>query len=360
MKQIKLFDIELTNEDSKITEKILKSKFWATGSSSGNVLDFENNLRDYVSSKSIIAVNSGTAALNLALSMLDIVNKEVILPSLSFVSTAHSIVVNGGIPRFVEVDEETLCIDPEEIKKNISKKTAAVIPVHFGGISSNLKKISEICKSNSIIPIEDAAHAIGTKYQSKFIGSHSNFVCFSFHPTKNLPTPSGGAISINTKNWKIDSKILSSKRWCGISNRKNKLYDVNILGWNYYMNEFSAGIGNSQLKKLNKNVIRRKEIAKKYSENICLDKKMPFISNTAYHFYWIRVKNQSDFIKKMADVGIETGIHYKPIHRFKYYSKSTLEISEKIGNEIISLPCHQNLSDEDVEKIIKFVNHFSK
>ena len=199
MKKIKLFD-PYTDKFEKIAiNRVLESNFWASGEGNGNVKKFEEKFSKYVNSKNSVAVNSGTAALNLALSMYDIKNKEVILPSLSFVSTANAIIENQGIPKFVDIDEKTLCIDPKKILESISNKTKIILPVHFGGFSSDLTEISKICKKNKIYLIEDAAHAAGSSYKNKKIGSHGDLVCFSFHPVKNLAMPTGGLISINSK-----------------------------------------------------------------------------------------------------------------------------------------------------------------
>jgi len=357
MKKIKLFD-PYTDKSEKIAiNQVLESNFWASGAGGGNVKKFEEKFSKYVNSKSSVAVNSGTAALNLALSMYDIKNKEVILPSLSFVATANAIVENGGIPKFVDIDEKTLCIDHKKILDSISNKTKVILPVHFGGFSSDLAEISKICKKNKIELIEDAAHSSGASYKNRKIGGHGNLVCFSFHPVKNLAMPTGGLISINSKNYKKIEETLKVKRWCGITNRNGVDYDVKKIGGNYYMNEFSAAIGLEQLKKLNyTNNIRRK-IGKTYSEKIEIEKKMPFDKDCSYHFYWIRVKNRKKFREKLTKKGIETGIHYKPIHTFSYYkSNIQLPITEKVGKEIVTLPTHPNLTDKDLETVIKAIN----
>jgi len=217
-----------------------------------------------------------------------------------------------------------------------------------------------ICKENNLNLVEDAAHAAGALYKNKKIGSHGDLVCFSFHPVKNLAMPTGGLISVNTKNHKKIQDDLKEKRWCGISNRKGASYDVKTIGWNYYMNEFSAAIGLVQLHKLDKLNKKRKKIAKLYYKEINLEDKMMYDEGCSYHLYWIRVKNQNNFRKQMNDVGIETGIHYRPIHTFTAYRKNTrLPITEKIGNEIVSLPIHPNLSEDETHRIINAVNNFS-
>ena len=146
----------------------------------------------------------------------------------------------------------------KKLKKKITSRTAVILPVHFAGLPCKMNEISEICNKHRLNIIEDAAHAAGSEYQKKKIGSHGDIVCFSFHPVKNLAMPTGGIISLNHKNYRKMRKILEAARWCGITDRKGAMYDVKSLGNNYYMNEFSAAIGLAQLKKLNKmNEIRK-------------------------------------------------------------------------------------------------------
>lgn len=356
-KKIKLFDPFIDKNEESIIKKVLYSKNWASGAGNNYVLKFEQNFKTYVNATNCVSVNSGTAALHLALSLFDIKNKEVILPSLSFVSTAHSIRYNGGIPIFVDVEPKTLCLDPLKIEKAITNKTKLVLPVHYAGMSCNMDKISKICKSNNLLMVEDAAHAAGTSYNKQKIGSHGNAVCFSFHPVKNLAMPTGGAITLNGKNSQLHETKLKSLRWCGITNRKNTSYDVDKLGWNYYLNEFSAAIGIEQLKKLKKSNLLRKKIAKIYSKEIELENKMSFDNDCAYHIYWIQVDNREKFMKKLKEKNIETGIHYKPIHEMSYYrKKNNLPVTNSISTKLVSIPIHPNLSNSDVDRIIKTIN----
>ena len=173
--------------------------------------------------------------------------------------------------------------------------------------------------------------------------------------------PTGGAITLNNTNTKKIKTILNSRRWCGISNRKNAQYDIRELGWNYYMNEFSAAIGLEQLKKLDRMNKKRKKIAKRYYNEIELPEKMPYSYCSSYHFYWILVKNRRELMNKLFKNNIETGIHYKPIHKMKFYeNKWKLPITDFVSQKIVSLPMHPNLSDYDISKIIKLVNKFSR
>jgi dTDP-4-amino-4,6-dideoxygalactose transaminase len=355
--KIKLFDVNIGKGEELTIQKVLKSRFWASGAGIGNVEKFENSFQDYIHAKNCIAVNSGTSALNLALSLINLKNKEVIVPSLTFVSSVHAIVLNGGKPVFADVDPNTLCIDPKSINDLISKKTTAVLPVHFAGMPCELGAISNICKKNNLSMIEDAAHAAGTTYKNKKIGSHGSSVCFSFHPVKNLAMPTGGLIALNDKDHHKQRKLLESRRWCGISDRRGVYYDVKEMGWNYYMNEFSASIGLLQLKKLDHMNNLRKKIAYRYHKEIKLEKKIPFDKNCSYHIFWIRVKNRTKFMQNMAEKGIETGIHYNPVHKTTlYHNTRKLPITEKISKEIVSIPMHANLNNSAIDYVISTIN----
>ncbi len=355
-KKIKLFDPQIGPDEEKILTKVLYSRFWASGSGIGHVKKFEDKFCRYVGAKSCVAVNSGTAALHLALSLCDIKDSEVIVPSLSFATTASSILYNGGKVRFAEVDPATMCIDVKSIKRNITAKTKAILPVHFGGMPANLDEIKGLCKKNKLYLIEDAAHAAGATYKGKKIGSHGNFVCFSFHPVKNLAMPGGGAITINQRD--ADSqRLLQAKRWCGITDRKGYSYDVQTLGWNYYMNEFSAAMGIVQLQKLERMNKRRRHIAKRYSKEIDLSKKMPYDKDCSYHLYWIQVRDREKLVKALGRKNIETGVHYNPVHKFGLFrSKVSLPITEDAGRTILSVPIHPSLDDDDVSKIVQCIN----
>jgi len=224
-KQIKLFDPFIDNSEINATIKTLRSHFWASGAGTNNVSKFEIQFRKFVGSKQCIAVNSGTAALHLALSLINLKGKEVILPSLSFVSTAHAVIYNGGKPIFVDVNKNNLCVDQESIEKSITSQTKIILPVHFAGMPCKMNEILKLCDEHKLILVEDAAHAAGSFYHNKRIGSHGDMVCFSFHPIKNLAMPGGGAITLNTKNFEKMKDLLNSRRWCGISNRQGVNYD---------------------------------------------------------------------------------------------------------------------------------------
>ncbi len=356
---IKLFSPAFDRLEIKSATRTLESGFWASGAGIGNVSKFEEKFKKYTNSQECVAVDSGTAALHLALSILEVKNKEVLVPSLTFASTIHAIKYNGGIPIFVDVLSDTLCIDPIDLDNKITKKSKVILPVHFGGYPCNMEVLNKIAKKNSLRIVEDAAHACGTKYKGKMIGSLGDLTCFSFHPVKNLAMPKGGAITINTKNKIQLKKKLNSLRWCGISNRNDSFYDITELGFNYYMDEISAAIGIEQLKKIDKFNEYRFKIAKRYDKELNVFEKIPLNKECSYHLYWILVKNRQKFIQFMKSKGIETGTHYSSVHKMSLYkSKIKLPNTEKVSKEIITLPIHPNLSKKDIDFIIKSVNKF--
>ena len=353
---IKLFFPTIDNSEITATIKTLKSGFWASGAGVGNVKKFENLFKKYTNATECVAVDSGTAALDLALKVVDINKKEVLVPSLTFVSSINAIKYNGGIPIFVDVKSNTLCMDPKDLQNKITKKSKVILPVHFGGYSCDMDEIKKISKKNKLLVVEDAADATGSKYRNKKIGSIGDLTCFSFHPVKNLAMPKGGAITLNYKNRNLKTK-LNSLRWCGISNRKEQFYDVTELGYNYYMDEISSAIGIEQLKKINKFNSRKYEIAKKYHKEIKCLEKMPISKDCSYHLYWILVKNRNTFLKNMKKKGIETGIHYLPVHKMKLYkSNIKLKVTEKVTKEIVTIPIHPSLKNSEVDYIIKTIN----
>lgn len=357
---IKLFDPHVTEEEVNAARGVLRSHNWASGAGAGKVREFEEKFSAYLGSKDAVAVNSGTAALHLALSVLDIKGKDVLVPSLTFVSTAHAVVYNGGNPMFVDVDPDTMCMDPADVEKKITRKTAAIMPVHFGGMPCRMTEIRKIARGHNITIVDDAAHACGAILRGKKIGSSEMMTCFSFHPVKNLSMPTGGAISINMSAGTF-KKRLNSLRWCGIDNRKKYVYDVTSVAPNYYMNEISAAIGIVQLSKLDKLNARRREIAKRYAQEIEMEHKMPYSDDCVYHLYWIMSDRRKELARHLEEKGIEIGMHYRPVHTMTAYrsAKARTPVTDGAGKRIVTIPIHANLSDEDVSYVIESINSFS-
>ena len=340
--------------------KVVKRNDFTLGS---EVNHFENNIKKLIKAKHVLAVGSGTDAILLSLKCLGIKEgDEVITTPFTFYATIGAIVTSGAKPVFVDVKED-YNIDPDLIEKKITKKTKAILPVHWGGKICDMKKISQISKKYSIPIVEDACHAILSKRFGKFAGNFGNMGCFSLHPLKNLNAwGDGGFIAI--KNSK-DFKKLSLMRNHGLVSRNKTL----MFSYNSRLDTIQAVVANHLLKKL-KNITKKRILNSKY-----LDKKLSFFneiqliqresnSTELFHLYCLRVKNKKkEIVMKLKKNGIDVKVHYpvpmhlQPAAKNLGYKKGSFPITEKIAKETISLPVHEFISKKNLDKIISI---FSK
>ena len=365
--------------DIKLVNEVLKSKWIGTGK---KTLEFENNFSKYKNIKYSLALNSCTAALHLSLLSVNIKKgDEVITTPLTFCSTINTILHVGGIPVLADINENTLNIDPEQILKKITKKTKAIIVVHFAGLSCDMDKILKISKKYSIKIIEDCAHAIETRYRNKQAGTFGETGCFSFYSTKNITTAEGGmlitkkkAIAERVKNLRLHG--LSRDAWRRYSMRgKYKSYDIFETGFKYNLTNINAALGINQLKKVEIFWKKRKKIWDFYNNSL-IDlpiKLPPKISKNykhAYHLYTIVIDNKKTkktrdeitaFLQK-KQIGI--GIHYNAIQSFKFYKdkvkfkKKELKVSDSICKNIFSIPIYPDLKKSDQIYIVKKIKEF--
>ena len=356
LKKIKIHDPYISQKEKNLLNSTFQSHNWSSSYGGKNIQTLEKKFANYIGCDEAVSVNSGSAALELSLSLLNLKNKDVILPSLSHVSIANSVVHNGGNPIFVDINLETLNISEDNIKKKISSKTGLILLSHFGGYPCDISKISKLAKKFKVPIIEDAALATGSSYKNNRIGTHSFAVCFSFHPVKILSAPKGGMVCLNGSQSKKNKKLLTARRNNGIIDKSN--YEVNFPGWNYYMDEFSAVLSISQLSKILKMLKIRKEIAKRYFNELNIANKMKFSSSCAYNFYWILVPNKKIILSKMNRKNIELVTYHPPIHHLKYFNKrQKLPNTDKVSKSLVLLPTHPNLSSKDIDLIIKNVNN---
>jgi dTDP-4-amino-4,6-dideoxygalactose transaminase len=365
---IKLFEPAAQNGCLEALVDVFKSGLWASGAGGPCVRRFEGEFSRYIGCRDTVAVNSGTAALYLALLGLPrIKDHEVILPSLTFVTTAHAVVLAGSRPVFADVQEDTLNLDVSDILAKVTRKTRAIIVVHFGGRPCEMEAIHDIAADKGLFVIEDCAHACGATFRGKRVGSWSHIGCFSFHPVKNLSTFGGGALSINDPS--IERSRLDRLRWCGIdaAHRVGSHYDVTDMGWNYYMSEASASLALSQLHGLDAENERRRCIAKFYDKELSgLDWLIPpkYDENSTYHLYAVRVpKHRDGFIEHMAKQGVETGIHYaRGVHQFTFYRKKLksdrLPATERIVRELVSIPIYGSLAENQLRHVVASIKSY--
>ena len=363
----------IDEEDIKAVSETLTGDFITCGPKSS---ELERELADSVGTRYAVAVSNGTAALHCACIAAGIgPGDEVITTPLTFAASANCALYCGANPVFADVDSQTYNIDPESIESHITEKTKAVIAVDFTGQAVKIKEIREICDKYQLIFIEDAAHSIGTKYDGKRIGSLADMTCFSFHPVKTITSGEGGAITTNDE--KLYKKLVLAHTH-GITHEEEMMegaphegpwyYEQILLGYNYRMTDFQAALLQSQLKKLDKFVARRKEIVKRYDEafralpELILQKEIPE-SDTCRHLYIIRLNlkrmacTRREFFDAMAAENVQCQIHYAPVYWFPYYQhlgykKGLCPNAEEIYKGIISIPLYPKMTDSDVEDVI--------
>ncbi len=361
-------------DEEEINEVIdsLKSNWITTGP---KMRLFEDLFKEFTHSKYAVAVNSGTAALHVSTSAIDInPGDEVITTPFTFVASANCVVYRGGTPIFADIRKDTFNIDPNEIKKKITSKTKAIIPVHFAGQSCEMDEINEIAKENNLFVIEDAAHAIDAEYKGHKIGNISDLTAFSFHPVKNITTAEGGMVTTN--NSEIYEKLLMY-RTHGISRDAVKrfgkegdfYYDMQHLGFRYNLSELHSALGIQQLKKLESFQKRRREIVKIYNRELPTIEglEIPFVKSDikhSWHLYVIQLdlenlKVDRDLIfRALREENIGVNVHYIPVHYHTYYQnllglkKGILPIVEGIFPRILSIPIFPKMNDEDVYDVI--------
>ena len=360
---IALSKVVITEEIKKAVLEVLDSGRFVKGP---RVKKFEEEFAKYCGAKYGTAVSSGTAAIYLALRAIDVKKgDEVICPSFSFIATATPILMIGAKPVFVDVNKNGL-MNVDEVEKKITDRTKAVICVHLYGQMCDMDRIMELKEKYGFYLIEDAAQAHGAEFKGKKAGSFGDFACFSFFPSKNLTvTGEGGMVLTNDEE--LDAKIKALRDHGRDYRQKDGKYISTMLGFNFRMSEIQAAVGIEQLKLLDNFIKKRRLIAKIYDEMLVDIAVEPIKEEDnrkhVYHLYVIKTKYR-DKLKEFLNLsGIETGIHYPiPIHKQPIFSEFTckLPITEKLCKEVLSLPIHPILKEEEVEYICRKIEEFMK
>jgi len=351
---------QIGEEEISAVVKVLKSGILTQGLGAGPmVTEFENSFSKFVKAKHAVAVNTGTAALHLAVAGTGIKpGDEVILPSFTFVSTAEVVVIAGAKPVFVDIDPETYNISPGMIERAVTKKTKAIMPVDLYGLPADMQPIREIAEKHGLTIIEDAAQAHGAAYKGKPPGAFADTACWSFYASKNMTTGEGGMITTN------DDKIAETLRFMRSHGEKEK-YKSLMLGHNYHMPEIQAAIGCVQLKKLPKFLAKRSENANKLTEKLrktkCLQlPKEPKEYKHSWYLYTVRMKDASEkerdrIVEELRRKEIDAQVYYRyPVHLMPYYSKFGkygLPETEKVAKQVFSLPVHPGVTAQQIDFI---------
>ncbi|MEM3581229.1 MAG: DegT/DnrJ/EryC1/StrS family aminotransferase [Candidatus Bathyarchaeia archaeon] len=351
---------QIGEEEVEAVVKVLKSGILTHALGAGPMVkQFEEEFARFVEAKHAIAVNSGTAALHMALAAAGVKQgDEVVLPSFTFVATAETVVLAGAKPVFVDINPETYNVSPEAVEKALTKKTKAVIAVDLYGSPADLKPIREIADKHGLKVIEDAAQAHGAVYKGKPVGSFADIACWSFYASKNMTTGEGGMVITN------DDEIAGNLRLIRSHGEKEKYKSV-LLGHNYRMPEIEAAIGIVQLKKLPNFLAKRRENAERLTAKLSDVKNLqlpcePKGCRNSWYLYTVRIKDadrarRDAVVENLRRKGIGVEVYYPwPIHLMPYYRKfrkGKLPETEKASEQVLSLPVHPGVTAEQIEFI---------
>ena len=370
--KIPLYKILVDDEDVKSVSKVIKrGADWAIGP---EIANFENMMSNYIGSTYCLTFNSGTSALHAALLALGIEKgDEVLVPSFTFIATANACLMVNAQPKFVDIEEETLGLNPELIDSSINDKCKAVMPIHYAGLPCKIKEICDITRERKIPLIEDAAESLGSKINNKKIGTFGDLAVFSFAGNKVLTTGEGGCITTDSKKLYEKLKLIRSH-----GRVENRNYFTSVekpryvgLGYNWRMSSMTAALAISQLNKLEKLINLRRNNAKYLSSKLRKLKEIkvpqePMGYKHVYQLYSIRLENKKmrdGLMKFLAKRGIMSKVFFYPVHSSPFYKKMSginrkLQITEKVSDQILTLPMYPGLTKSQLDLISNSVSEF--
>ena len=361
---INIFNTYIDKRAYISVKNVLKSTFLSEGKL---VTLFEGKLHKLLGLMYPVAVNSGTSALHLALTVAGIkIGDEVICPAQTFIATATTILQQSAKPVFADIQYDTGNIDPLKIENKITKKTKALIVVHWAGYPADLDEIHQIAQKHNLLVIEDAAHALGASYRGKKIGAISPFTCFSFQAIKHVTTGDGGAVCFLEKK---NAQEARNKRWFGIDREKDKpsylgerVYNLRSLGFKYHLNDYAAALGLANLENFQQRLNKRRRIAQFYHKNL---KGVPGLKlfncktdrESSYWLFGLHVEKRYDFIRALKGRGIETSVVHQRIDRnilFGGLNKDLIN-QERFNQTQINIPIHDNIGLIEASYIIESI-----
>jgi perosamine synthetase len=335
------------------------------------VFEFEKALQAYLGGGRAVAVSTGTAALHLALAAEGIgPGDEVIMPSLTFTATPQAVLACGATPVFCEIDPDTLNVDIRDLEARISGRTRAVMPVHYGGYPCDMTRLLDLCDRRGLRLVEDAAHAFGSRFEGRPIGSFGHSTCFSFDPIKTITCGEGGAVVVHDEalyERLIQKRILGIDKdtWHRYQNRRSWFYEVVTPGFRYHMSNINAAIGLVQLKQIDTFIAARQRIVAAYDEALVRLPGLRLLDHgrqeTAPFCYIVRVRDgRRDALLDFLDGrGVGAGVHYIPNHLQPLFkTDDRLPITEEAFGEILSLPLYATMSEDDVRQVVTGVESF--
>jgi dTDP-4-amino-4,6-dideoxygalactose transaminase len=356
----------LGEEEIDEVTQCLRSGWITTGP---RTLQFEQDFAAYVGAKHAIALSSGTAALHCIYGALGLEDgDEIVCPSLTWPATANMALVLGAKVVFADIDRATRQIDPRNVAKVLTKRTRAVVPVHFAGAPADLDALRAVV-GEKVAVIEDAAHAVGAQYKGRRIGGHGNAAVYSFHPIKDMTTGEGGMLT--TDDDRIAEKVrlfkfhgVSRDAWKAYGSAAVAHYDTVLPGFKYNLTDIASALGIHQLRKLEGFIDRRRAIAERYLNGlegvrgVELPAAPAYSHRHAWHLFTVLVEGRDGFMARLREENIGTGLHFEALHRATLYKEACaqqLPVTDHVCERIVSLPLFPAMSDQDVDDVVAAV-----
>lgn len=364
----------IDEEDINAVVEVLRSDWLTAGP---KIAEFEEAFSRYVGAKYAVAVSSGTAALHAAMFALNIgPGDQVIVPSLTFAASANCVVYQKGTPVFVDVEPDTLLIDPQDTERKITPRTKAIIAVDYAGQPCDYDALRDIAERRHLSLVSDACHSLGATYQGRSAGSLADLSAFSFHPVKHITTGEGGIVTTDNEGYAQRLRIFRNHGIMTDHRQREKenswFYEMVELGYNYRITDFQCALGLTQMKKLPGWLARRREVARQYDAAFAGIKGIKPLSlrsevGHAYHLYVIRINQaetgmtRGEFFQALRSRGIGVNVHYVPVHLHPFYqnhfgtSRGQCPVAEAAYEQILSIPMYPTMSDEEINIVINTI-----
>jgi perosamine synthetase len=368
---IPLFRPSVGDEEASAVRDTLASGWVGLGP---RTAEFEERFAAHLGARHCVALNSGTAALHLSLVVLALPpDAEVIVPALTFVATAHAVLLAGARVVLADVDDDTLTLDPRDVERRLSPRTRVLLPVHYGGHPCAMDELTALAAHAGATVVEDAAHAAGARWRGRAVGTLSPLTAFSFHGVKNMTTGEGGCVTTSSD---AVAARLRRLRWMGIDRdtwqrtsgpAHDSSYEVAELGFKYHMHDIAAAIGLVQLAKLERLNDRRRALARRYDEAlgtlpwVTLPRERPG-AHSARHNYAIRVERRDALMAWLRDRGVASAVHYMPLHLHPFYRHlgAAQPVAERAWRRLLLLPLFPDLSDAEQDRVVDAVRAFGR
>ncbi|SES95972.1 DegT/DnrJ/EryC1/StrS aminotransferase family protein [Methanococcoides vulcani] len=369
--KIPLFKIYWDDSDvENVTESIKAGMYWAEGPS---IQEFESLIADYIGTKHCVTFNSGTSAQHAAMLAYGIKEgDEVIVPSFTFISTANTPFFVGAKPVFADIEDRTFGLDPDSVLENISSKTKAIMPIHYGGCPCKIKELREIAEDHGLILIEDAAEALGASIENKKVGTFGDTAMLSFCQNKIITTGEGGALVTDSEEICQKLKLIRSHGRADNSQyfSSTASMDYVSLGYNFRMSSITASLGISQINKIDIIIEKRKKNAAYLTARLKQELKDKVITPNApdsyehvYQLYTILADNRDELKDYLADKGIMTKVYFEPVHLTHFYGHvlgydCKLPLTEELAKKVLTLPMHPYLTSDEIDTIVREITNF--